>query len=85
VIREELGSEASKEQINNELLHLESKIDKLALISFDIYMKCKEKIYELRANEFRNMTSKLVERANHIFEMYNRGTDSKKECITEIN
>jgi hypothetical protein len=31
-------------------------------------MKCREKIYELKANELRNMTLKLVERANRIFE-----------------
>jgi hypothetical protein len=33
------------------LLELEEKFDRIALLAFDIYMKCREKIYELRLKE----------------------------------
>lgn len=46
-----------------ELLKLESRIDSLALTSFDIYMKCREKLFEMRAMEIRNRTSRILERA----------------------
>ncbi len=46
-----------------ELLAFESKVDNLALTAFDLYMKCREKIYELRATEIRNRTSRILERA----------------------
>ncbi len=38
---------------NNELFAIESKIDTLAGISLDIFMKCREKIEQLKANEDR--------------------------------
>jgi hypothetical protein len=50
-ITEELGSKIEKEQIFGEWLNFESKIDELASVAFDIYMKCREKIYELRVSE----------------------------------
>jgi hypothetical protein len=42
---------------------LDNKIDELALIGFDKYMECREKIFELRAYEVRNRTFKAFERA----------------------
>jgi hypothetical protein len=34
-----------------ELLQFETKIDMLASLAFDIYLKCREEIYEIRVNE----------------------------------
>ena len=45
------------------LLELESKIDQLSLMAFDLYMHCREKIYQLSANEMKNRTLKAFERA----------------------
>ena len=45
------------------LLELESKIDQLSLMAFDLYMQCREKIYQLSANEMKNRTLKAFERA----------------------
>lgn len=42
---------------------IESRIDRLGLAAFDVYMACREKIYELKANETRNRTFKAFERA----------------------
>jgi len=50
-IAEELGSKIEKEQILGEWLDFESKIDELASAAFDIYLKYREKIYELRVSE----------------------------------
>jgi hypothetical protein len=68
-IRENIKKEASEEQFFNELLLFESKIDKLALIAFNLYMQCKEKIYDLKANEMRNTTYKAFKRAGLVREM----------------
>jgi hypothetical protein len=46
-----------------ELLEIESRIDSLALTAFDMYMKCREKLFEMRAMEIRNRTSRILERA----------------------
>jgi len=47
---------------------LNERIDALVLLSFDVFMECREKIYELRANEARNMTFRLLQRAKIITE-----------------
>ncbi|MCL4537474.1 MAG: RsbRD N-terminal domain-containing protein [Nitrospirae bacterium] len=75
VVREELINENKESQFADELLAFERRADDLMLLSFDIYMKCREKIYDLKANELRNMTSKLLERANLIFEAQYRKID----------
>jgi len=67
IIRQELGDEVLKQQgLAGELESFEAAIDDLALFSFDIYMKCREKIYELKANEARSMTFRLLQQARLI-------------------
>ncbi|MDN5347216.1 MAG: hypothetical protein PWP65_780 [Clostridia bacterium] len=69
-IREELAAELRENRVPiKELLTFESRIDELALHSFDIYMKCREKIYEIRVNEVKNRTAKLLERANLVLNL----------------
>jgi hypothetical protein len=67
-IRENLKKEPSEEQLFNELLLFESKIDQLAMMAFNIYVECKEKIYDLKANEMRNSTYKAFKRAGLVRE-----------------
>jgi len=70
-IREKLGSEISDVRIFEEWSTLESKIDTMALLAFDIYMKCREKIYEIKINEVKGETQRilrLLERTNLISE-----------------
>jgi hypothetical protein len=51
VIREELGKEIIQEKILKEMIELEFVIDKTALIAFDLYMQCREKVFQIRMNE----------------------------------
>ncbi|HWR58039.1 MAG TPA: RsbRD N-terminal domain-containing protein [Thermodesulfovibrionales bacterium] len=62
LIREQPGAE--EQSYSGELRELDSRIDALSLISFDIYMKCREKVYELKANEVKNRTYRLLQMAN---------------------
>jgi hypothetical protein len=67
VIREELGPDVLHQPgIADELTAFESAIDDLALFAFDIFMKCREKIYDLKANEARSMTFRLLQQARLI-------------------
>jgi hypothetical protein len=68
VMREELGTE-SGEHLFRELRELEDKIDSLALLCFDIFVKCREQLYDIKANELRKMTFRLIERANKMGEV----------------
>jgi len=62
-IRETLESELRREQLHEDLLTFESRIDSLALLAFDNYSQCREQLHQIRATEIRNRTSRLLERA----------------------
>ncbi len=63
IIREILGQAVQEHLIAEELAALESSIDAVGLRAFDSFIKCREKIYELKANETRNMTYRLLQKA----------------------
>ena len=75
VIREELKKEIREQQLFEDLLVLESRIDDLARSSFNIYMECREKIYELKANELKRWTHNLLERVNETGETRDKKSD----------
>ncbi len=63
-IREQLATEIRENGLSRQLLAFESKIDELALLTFDSYMRCREKIHDIRVNEVKNGLFKLRERVN---------------------
>lgn len=77
VIREELEEEIKENLLFEELSDFESKIDEIALSAFDIYIRCREKLYEIKANEVRSMTFRLLQQANLICEIPEQGQDIK--------
>ena len=64
LIRNALGDKALESRIQNEMEALEEKIENAALLAFDIYAQCRQKVYEIRVHETRNQVGKLLERAN---------------------
>lgn len=66
VLRDVLDKELQNDQIAGAFSQLESKIDQLCLIGFDIYMECREKIYQIGANETRNRFFSAFKRAGLI-------------------
>ncbi|MDD5153963.1 MAG: RsbRD N-terminal domain-containing protein [Desulfovibrionales bacterium] len=85
LIREELGSDIQKHQLSGELLSIESRIDGLALLSFDIYMKCREQVYEIRATEWKNRLFRLLQKTNMIGEIPEEQPDPKDTNIDSLN
>lgn len=51
VMREALGDETDKGPNGEDLAVLEARIDEVALLGFDLFMKCREQIYEIKTNE----------------------------------
>jgi hypothetical protein len=68
VLRESLSKELQDSRTAAEFLEFETKIDHLCLMAFDLYMKCREKIYQISANETRNRTFRAFERAGLVSE-----------------
>ena len=54
---------------SDEMTRIENRIDQLALIAFDLFMQCREKIYDLKANETKQSTYKAFAKAGLIKEL----------------
>jgi len=67
-IREEIEKNSNDSPTWEEMSVIDARIDKLALLSFDIFMACREKLYDIKSNELRNMTFRLLQRANRLDE-----------------
>lgn len=70
-IREVLANDIGKSLGYKDLLEFESRIDELVLLAFDIYVKCREKIYEIRLNEIKaqgEQAFRLLEISNLAYE-----------------
>jgi hypothetical protein len=53
-IRKVFEKDLSDPELLKELHEIETRIDELALLGFDIYMECREKIYQLKEKEVKN-------------------------------
>jgi hypothetical protein len=62
IIREELKGEIQGARAAEELSEIETRVDRLTLLAFDHYMKCREKIHEIRLGELRNRSVEVMER-----------------------
>ena len=62
-VRNRLGKDVEKQGLGDDLLRYESMVDKLMLLGFDIYMSCREQIYDLKAKEMKNLYAKVLERS----------------------
>lgn len=80
VIRDVLGDETWELERSGDLSVLDSRIDRVALIAFDVYTECREKLFEIRTNEIRNQTNRLLERVN----LRPKTSDSKGEPVDDV-
>ena len=68
VVRKELAESLEDPAIAAELVPFHAAIDDLALFAFDLYMQCRETLYDIKAKEARNMTFRLLQKAQLITE-----------------
>ncbi len=70
----------SESEIEGELLReFDKLVDQIALASFNRFMKCKEEIYLLKANEGKRRVHKAFERAGLVAELTETNFDSSKK------
>jgi hypothetical protein len=82
VLREELYQEIKESRVTwEELLELEGRVDEMALRGFDLYMNCREKVYEIRAKEAKNQVSRLLQKAGLLCEIPSWDSDRKKDDV----
>jgi len=76
-IREELAGELVGLGVDQELSSFEARIDRMALLAFDIYVECRELVHELRIREIKRRISRRWER------IYADPDDSRQESSND--
>jgi hypothetical protein len=64
IVRAVLGDMAQDSRYSEELAELDAQVDGIALTAFDVFIGCREQIYELRVNEVKRQVSWIVEKVN---------------------
>jgi len=62
VVREQLGAELGRPGAGEGLAEFDKSVDHAGLTAFDVYMRCREQIYEIRANNIKNRTFAILEK-----------------------
>lgn len=63
IIRDILSPSLQDNELSEEFRAFEYRIDTLCLLAFDIYVKCREKIFQIKATEQQNRVFKAFEKA----------------------
>ncbi|MEW6657685.1 MAG: RsbRD N-terminal domain-containing protein [Thermodesulfobacteriota bacterium] len=63
IVREELEEDLEQQNLAGELADLDSRIDGLSLLGFDVYTRRREKLNEIRINEVKNRVSGLLRKS----------------------
>jgi hypothetical protein len=61
-VRHTLRDQLSTPELQEQLIGWESKVDRLVLLAFDLYMQCCKAIFEIRCSEVKDSTARLWER-----------------------
>ncbi|MDP2646210.1 MAG: RsbRD N-terminal domain-containing protein [Desulfobacterales bacterium] len=68
-VRKKFPEEFCSLRMISELRELEAEIDALCLVAFDVYMACREKIYQLKAEDAKGRSFKAFQRAGLVVEV----------------
>lgn len=79
VVRKKLPKVGKLKDHAEALLQFESKVDSVALRAFDIYVKCKVQLYEMRVNEIKNQQAMLLRRAGLVADASHDGPESPQQ------
>ena len=74
VLREQAGADGL-----DDLDQFDATIDTLALAAFDRYVRCREQLYELRADEFKRQMASLLKRAER-----SSKSSEKSDGVTDV-
>ncbi len=75
VIREKLKKELKSPQTASGLAEIDTNIDRLCLIGFDIFVGCREAIYQLKVNTERDKIYSAFSRAGLVTELPEDGPE----------
>ena len=84
IVKAELAKEKNRNEIGAGLSVLEARIDKVALMAFDFYMDCRERLHQIRVNEVLSGRSALTNGTQCVSAMLKRKQNESADNI-QIN
>jgi hypothetical protein len=69
LLQHQFEKELTDLNMRREYDQIASRIDDLCLLSFNIYMQCRETLYQIQADEVRNRTFKVLNRSGLLKEV----------------
>ncbi|MEW6348192.1 MAG: RsbRD N-terminal domain-containing protein [Thermodesulfobacteriota bacterium] len=85
VVRDLAGKQPGSSIRSQELWNFDSRVDALALYSFDIYSQCREKLFDIRVYEVKSQVRKIlevIERKSAKEEVESDRTDDNADSVT---
>ncbi len=68
IVSLELAKEIQRNHLVGEFQEFAAEVDRLTLLSFDRYMSCREKVYEIKIQELKNSSEQVWQRIRMIYE-----------------
>jgi hypothetical protein len=62
IIREVVGDRSIVLEQSGALAEIDSRIDRVAMLAFDKYMECRQKLFEIRTDEIRRQATHILKR-----------------------
>jgi hypothetical protein len=62
VVRAELAVEIGRGGLDDELAVLDRRVERLGLLAFDVYVRCRERVYQVRQEELKRSVGSLLRR-----------------------
>ena len=75
ILQAQLYPKLIKDQAPDAIQELDTKLDQIGLLAFDIYMECRERIYQIRTNENKDRMLRTFARAGLVVEPADEGPD----------
>jgi hypothetical protein len=69
IIRKKIQKQLADSRLNEEFTALERSVDDLALLAFDIFDGCRERLYDIKANQEKTKVYKAFRRAGLVTEI----------------
>lgn len=84
LIKKAIYDELVKDSNTDQLMDILAQIDSLSMIAFDIFMKYKERIYDLKAKELIDRTWWLLKKYNIVSEIEDETVKTKIKNKSEV-
>jgi hypothetical protein len=62
IVRDALGARGREYERSGDLAVIDQRIDTVAMLAFDTYTECRQKLFDIRTDEIRRQSTKLLER-----------------------